>query len=216
MTAPVRERDFQVFRPGSIAQNDDSEQNQPDEIASRLAMQRNQAPKLVAKGQITPQPLSKRPVLQLTEDAALDLYDLLVQRDSIESCYLKFNRPEPLNLKEVDQDDVWDDAAFANSGMGSSNSQTSTIGATDASNSEVSGFGDYQPPAARVALLPSETGAYYGNNVGQQTSSPNGRSKMTPGEKLQAARNAGAEVVELTPEQYRSAVVRGIGAVPQR
>ena len=216
MTAPVRERDFQVFRPGSIAQNDDSEQNQPDEIASRLAMQRNQAPKLVAKGQITPQPLSKKPVLQLTEDAALDLYDLLVQRESIESCYLKFNRPEPLNLKEVDQDDVWDDAAFANSGMGSSNSQTSTIGATDASNSEVSGFGDYQPPAARVALLPSETGAYYGNNVSQQTSSPNGRSKMTPGEKLQAARNAGAEVVELTPEQYRSAVVRGIGAVPQR
>ncbi len=231
MRTPTRERDFQVFRPGSIAEGNDSEQNLPDEVAAKLASHRQQEPKFVAKGLVIPRPLSSSPKLNLND--ALQLFDTLVEQESLEFSYRTNRRPELLNLRNLDQEEAWDEAAFASSGNQQSNPSNVGLEQQDVNESSAAGFGDYQAPVARVALLPDAvnvnqssgakppvaqqsivTNAVPSSNLG--VARPQGRSQMTPNEKLQAARNAGAEVVELTPEQYRSAVVRGIGAMPQK
>ena len=62
--------------------------------------------------------------------------------------------------------------------------------------------------------VPAQQTAVQSLPVAQPTTST--RSQTTPEQRLEAARLAGAEVVELSPDQYRRAVTAGLGTQPSR
>ena len=128
---------------------------------------------------------------------------------------------------DFDDDEDWDDSAFAVSGVVQPPLQSEPVPQTI-------GFGDYAVPDASIAVatppvastpIPAAQSApqYVALNppVPTNQSLPrtsriqSTRKNTTPEERLEAAKRAGAQIVELSPEQYRRAVAKGLGTVPQ-
>ena len=127
---------------------------------------------------------------------------------------------------DFDDEEDWDDSAFAVSGA-----VQAPIAA--ASVPQTTGFGDYAAPVQSTAVSspsvaskqvsPEQSAPQYvalnatpaSQSTPRSAKIPSTRKTTTPEERLEAAKRAGAQIVELSPEQYRNAVAKGLGTVPQ-
>lgn len=197
-TAAVRNVETtEFFRPGSIDDSEKPDQTLPDRIALRLSRRETR------RAEIAETRARTDAAREENWARALKLADALDDaRLAVEELANDYDAPLPELKYEIDEEAVWDNAAFAGSGF-------------RVKSSKPSGFGDYQPP--ETAPTPVRKPTY----VAQKTETPtrstaenvpaSRRDNRTPEERLEAARRAGAQVVELSPDQYRRAVEKGLG-----
>ena len=127
-----------AFRPGSIAESNEIDQNLPDEFAVLFAQQekRREAASVDARNRDEEwTKLANRADALAQEYAVVDQNALAYY----EPIYLEFGDAREI-VEEVDE---WDDSAFATSGDQSKTTLESVP--------EVGGFGDYAPPTEDIA-----------------------------------------------------------------
>ena len=223
-----------AFRPGSIEDSEDVEQNVPDALAVRVVRRAHRAPKPSENPIVVAPPRDPEAEWNLM----IGKLDALVKDfDYLDENALVYYEP----FAAADDEDEWDDAAFVTSGA-------------PAQPAAVGGFGDYAAPVADAAPVPFQAPVYVAQvprqqvpvqlpyaapqvpvqqpyaapqvpvqqpyaapqvPVQQQAPVVSQRSQMTPEERLEAARRAGAQIVELSPEEYRHAVSVGLGSAPR-
>ncbi len=252
------------FKPGSINDDENVEENVPDEVAAKIVASQTRAPRFVAEAQVMPPAPAPEQLDQYENDLEnLENLENLANLESLENLEdLEEAAPERFAIRLLSPGDAFqifdrletladmeneylatnedEDFAFATSGAPYAEPIQ-----TPAPQRAPAGFGDYsapefvafnapespapQPaPAQPVAQpVPSPVAQPAAQPVAPRASVPQGapipqgaaspatrplaRSSMTAEEKLQAARNAGAQVMELTPDQYRAAISKGLG-----
>ncbi len=115
--------------------------------------------------------------------------------------------------EDFDDDEDWDDSAFAVSGAVQEPIAAAPVLATPVSSPSVPSnqVSPEQSAPRYVALNTTPANSSTPSSAGI----PSTRKSTTPEERLEAAKRAGAQIVELSPEQYRHAVAKGLGTVPQ-
>ncbi|MGI6401617.1 MAG: hypothetical protein ACOX0A_05825 [Thermoguttaceae bacterium] len=222
--ASRNQRDVTPFRPGSIETSDDVDQSRPDEIAVRVTQG--------VKRRVTAEDLAnaakKREErwiqAQRVADALFEGYDFIDQNS------LAFYEP----IKVYDPDD-WDDAEFATSGYMPEPIATGGFGDYMVPESAYVAMDPESVRPGIAAALPQSSGIPSPPDYAQsapvapqnqqqyqlpaQTHVPRqgqaGRAQLSAEEKLEAARRAGAQVVELSPDEYRQAVANGLRQNPR-
>ena len=227
-----------VFRPGSIEPQKDVNQSVPDEIAVKIvqrAKRRTSAELTTLRREqewIRDEKLLERLVeeARFIDDVAVSYYEPFIQSEEEEwdeSAFATSGASSPQTVVAGG----FGDYMPPNNGAASMRFQTPAY---------VAQLNEPQPPVA--VALPQSSGIPGRQSYAPQTpvnnaapalqqaqrqtpvlQTPNAttpqaslqRRSSTPEERLEAARRAGANVVELSPEQYRQAVATGLGQQPR-